>query len=67
VLVPSGTLGAVWAGPDPEGPFLARAMELLASLADGRPGAADDKGVGGTSEIDALLLAGDAQRAAFRA
>ena len=30
VLVPGGILGAVWAGPDPEGPFVSRARELLA-------------------------------------
>ncbi len=29
VLVPGGVLGALWSGPDPEGPFLAQARELL--------------------------------------
>lgn len=29
VLVPGGTLGAVWSGPDPESPFLAQAQALL--------------------------------------
>ena len=30
ILVPGGILGAVWSGPDPEGPFLAQARSLLA-------------------------------------
>jgi SAM-dependent methyltransferase len=30
VLTPNGTLGAVWAGPDFEGPFLVQAQALLA-------------------------------------
>ena len=30
VLVPGGTLGAVWAGPDPEGPLMVQARALLA-------------------------------------
>jgi SAM-dependent methyltransferase len=29
VLVPGGTLGAVWSGPDPEGAFLVQARSLL--------------------------------------
>jgi SAM-dependent methyltransferase len=29
VLVPGGTLGAVWSGPDPEGPFMVQAQALL--------------------------------------
>jgi SAM-dependent methyltransferase len=29
VLVPGGTLAAVWSGPDPESPFLAQAQALL--------------------------------------
>ena len=35
VLVPGGTLGALWSGPDPEGPFLERARALLAAGGDG--------------------------------
>jgi SAM-dependent methyltransferase len=31
VLVPGGTFGAVWTGPDPQGPFLAQAQALLAA------------------------------------
>jgi ubiquinone/menaquinone biosynthesis C-methylase UbiE len=29
VLVPGGTLGVVWAGPDPEGPFVVQAQAML--------------------------------------
>jgi SAM-dependent methyltransferase len=35
VLVPGGTLGAVWSGPDPEGPFLVQARGLLAEQSNG--------------------------------
>jgi SAM-dependent methyltransferase len=37
VLLPGGILGAVWTGPDPDGPFLTQARALLA-----------DRGLGGT-------------------
>ena len=36
VLVPGGTLGALWSGPDPDGPFLVQAQALLAG--DDDPG-----------------------------
>ena len=39
VLVPGGLLGAIWSGPDPEGPFLAQARDLLGQRAEP---AADD-------------------------
>jgi SAM-dependent methyltransferase len=29
VLVPDGLLGAIWSGPDPDGPFMAQARDLL--------------------------------------
>jgi SAM-dependent methyltransferase len=29
VLVPGGTLGVVWAGPDPDGPFVSQAQAML--------------------------------------
>jgi SAM-dependent methyltransferase len=32
VLVPGGTLGVVWAGPDPEGPFVMQAQALLSEM-----------------------------------
>ena len=35
VLVPGGTLGALWSGPDPDGPFFERARSLLAAGGDG--------------------------------
>ncbi len=35
VLVPGGMLGALWSGPDPEGPFAERARALLAAGGDG--------------------------------
>jgi SAM-dependent methyltransferase len=33
VLVPGGTLGVLWSGPDPDGPFMAQARDLLAAPA----------------------------------
>jgi SAM-dependent methyltransferase len=53
ILVPSGTLGAVWSGPDPEGPFLIQAQALLATQ-----GPADD--TAGTEVADVIL--GDSRR-----
>jgi SAM-dependent methyltransferase len=35
VLVPGGTLGAVWSGPDLESPFVAGAVRLLSQQSDG--------------------------------
>jgi SAM-dependent methyltransferase len=35
VLVPGGVLGALWSGPDPEGPFLVQASALLAEQSNG--------------------------------
>jgi SAM-dependent methyltransferase len=32
VLVPGGTLGVVWAGPDPDGPFVAQAQAMLSEM-----------------------------------
>jgi SAM-dependent methyltransferase len=32
VLVPGGTLGVVWAGPDPDGPFVSQAQALLSEM-----------------------------------
>jgi SAM-dependent methyltransferase len=40
VLAPGGVLGAVWSGPDPEGPFVAQAQALLSQRADGESTAA---------------------------
>jgi SAM-dependent methyltransferase len=63
VLVPRGVLGALWSGPDPEGPFLAQARALLA----GRRGPRDDpaQGVGASEQPQAEfadLIMGDASR-----
>ena len=45
ILVPGGVLGAVWSGPDPEGPFLVQAQALLAQQSPGgAAGAADSLG-----------------------
>jgi ubiquinone/menaquinone biosynthesis C-methylase UbiE len=32
VLVPGGSLGVVWAGPDPDGPFASQAQSLLSAM-----------------------------------
>jgi SAM-dependent methyltransferase len=36
ILVPGGILGALWSGPDPEGPFLVQAQALLAEQSQRR-------------------------------
>jgi ubiquinone/menaquinone biosynthesis C-methylase UbiE len=36
VLVPGGTLGVVWAGPDPDGPFVSQAQAMLSEMSSGR-------------------------------
>ncbi len=62
VLVPGGILGAVWSGPDPEGPFISQARELLAGGGDGDGGAGDaDPADGGDSELSEFIL-GDGSR-----
>jgi SAM-dependent methyltransferase len=38
VLVPGGVLGALWSGPDPEGPFIVQAQALLAQQSEGGAG-----------------------------
>lgn len=67
VLVPGGVLGALWSGPDPEGPFLIQARALLAkrsggdgagatgAAAAGAPAGGPDAGIAG-------LILGDAGR-----
>ncbi|HUI02802.1 MAG TPA: class I SAM-dependent methyltransferase [Acidimicrobiales bacterium] len=55
VLRPQGVLGALWSGPDPEGPFISQARALLAAGS----GAADG-GEGGMRE----LILGDGSRPA---
>ena len=53
ILVPNGILGALWSGPDPEGPFLVQAQALLAEQTP-----ADD---GDETEVADVIL-GDARR-----
>jgi SAM-dependent methyltransferase len=48
VLVPGGTLGVVWAGPDPDGPFVSRAQVLLSEMSAGQ----GDSGSGTAREPD---------------
>jgi SAM-dependent methyltransferase len=36
VLVPRGTLGVVWAGPDPDGPFVSQAQTMLSEMSSGQ-------------------------------
>jgi SAM-dependent methyltransferase len=63
VLVPGGVLGAVWSGPDPEGPFIAQARALLAGrgAGEGTPAPADDEGDQLPTDLTGLIL-GDALR-----
>jgi SAM-dependent methyltransferase len=62
VLTPGGRLGAVWAGPDPEGALLVQARELLARESEGenRATAAPIQRLG-EEEFSALVL-GDGHR-----
>ncbi len=59
ILVPGGTLGAVWSGPDPEGPFLSQARALLTGPSTAGESAAAASA--GASEFSGLIL-GDALR-----
>jgi len=61
VLVPGGTLGALWTGPDPEGPFLAQAQALLAEESQGGADTSAVDGGKGGSELASLIM-GDARR-----
>jgi len=63
ILVPGGILGVLWSGPDPEGPFLVQARELLAGRSGGvGPGPVDTDG-GSGGDVTSLIL-GDALRPA---
>jgi SAM-dependent methyltransferase len=65
VLVPGGTLGVIWTGPDRDGPFLVQAQALLTERARrGRDGAAPAGAEGGTGNEFAELIMGDADRPA---
>jgi SAM-dependent methyltransferase len=52
VLVPGGTLGAVWSGPDPDGAFIAQARAVLAGQSS--QGGDDASGDGG--DISELVM-----------
>jgi SAM-dependent methyltransferase len=58
VLRPGGILGALWSGPDPEGPFLAQARALLAERTQGGRDAArgGDGGDPETGEFASLIM-----------
>jgi SAM-dependent methyltransferase len=49
VLVPGGTLGVVWAGPDPDGPFVSQAQAMLSGMSS------DQRGSSTSSDSDADL------------
>jgi SAM-dependent methyltransferase len=59
VLAPGGFLAALWSGPDPEGPFLVQAREMLAGQASG--GGGDGDGGGDGQDLGELVL-GDGYR-----
>ena len=56
VLAPGGTLGVLWSGPDPEGPFMIQALALLGEMSRA-PGRASSEDPG--SEFASLLMAED--------
>jgi SAM-dependent methyltransferase len=59
VLVPGGTLGAVWSGPDAEGPFMMQARQMLADRA--AAGGSEETAEPGEPGVTGFLL-GDASR-----
>ena len=61
VLVPGGVLGALWTGPDRDGPFLVEARKLLSSRSSGDDTAADGAPGSERSEL-AGFMAGDGDR-----
>jgi SAM-dependent methyltransferase len=74
ILVPGGTLGAVWSGPDPDGPIVAQAREMLGagSAGSGRPGDGFDEFIStdagrpfSTLEIPAGLPFGEPEQETF--
>jgi SAM-dependent methyltransferase len=44
VLVPGGTLGVVWSGPDPDGPFVSQAQAMLTEMSSGQETPGTDAG-----------------------
>jgi SAM-dependent methyltransferase len=61
VLVPGGVLGVLWSGPDPDGPFLVNARQLLGAEAPA-PGGEDGKGDALSEGEFATLIQGDGVR-----
>ncbi len=62
ILAPGGILGVLWSGPDPEGPFLVQARELLAARPrDAASGPVDTDD--GSGDVRSLILS-DALRPA---
>jgi SAM-dependent methyltransferase len=61
VLVPGGTLGVLWGGPDPEGAFITQAQAILAERSRRDAGADRGTGASGTSQFAGLIM-GDALR-----
>jgi SAM-dependent methyltransferase len=64
ILVPEGTLGVVWAGPDPDGPFVSQAQAMLSEMSSGgaepTQGTDDDLDLGRTvmdteNRVDTVL------------
>jgi SAM-dependent methyltransferase len=49
ILVPGGTLGVVWSGPDPDGPFVVQAQALLSAMSGDQPG--DGERTDGASDL----------------
>jgi SAM-dependent methyltransferase len=63
ILTPGGTLGALWSGLDPEGPFLVQAQALLALQSRGGAEAAGREPEADATDRDiAGLIMGDANR-----
>ena len=59
VLVPGGILGAVWSGPDPEGPFLSQARALLTEQSKDRaaaPAEGDREGGAPGGDLSGLIM-----------
>lgn len=61
VLVPGGTLGVLWGGPDPEGTFITQAQSILAEESRRDAGAGKGTGDSGSSQLAGLIM-GDALR-----
>jgi SAM-dependent methyltransferase len=59
VLVPGGTLGVLWSGPDPEGPFLVQARALLTTPENGAEGVPDAEASEDTGYANLILAEGD--------